>query len=159
MTPVDVFWVKQSNNLRSLPRVWVLFVVYHILLWLTGKSCCVHVCKDKRQDLLTSQVSRYCLVASQSRLSPVSTKHFVYNLYNVGPTFSTLDQLCINVIQMFCVYWDVHVCRHISSAPQANYTKTLRHRRVFLHVHSVGGASDIGGGHIPLHVRRPLPLF
>ena len=29
---------------------------------------------------------------------------FVYNLYNVGPTSSTLVQHCINVIQMFCVH-------------------------------------------------------
>ena len=39
----------------------------------------------------------------------LSSKHktFVYHLYNDGPTSSTLDQHCINVIQMFCVFWVV----------------------------------------------------
>ena len=27
------------------------------------------------------------------------------NLYNVGPTSKTLSRRCINVIQMFCVFW------------------------------------------------------
>ena len=29
-------------------------------------------------------------------------------MFNFGPTFSTLARHCINVIQMFCVCWDVH---------------------------------------------------
>ena len=28
----------------------------------------------------------------------------------LAPTSSTLDQHCTNVIQMFCVYWDVTWC-------------------------------------------------
>ena len=32
-------------------------------------------------------------------------KTFVYHLYNVGPTSSTLVQHCTNVIQMFRVCW------------------------------------------------------
>ena len=31
-------------------------------------------------------------------------KTFVKHLYNVGPTFLTLVQHCMNIIQMFCVY-------------------------------------------------------
>ena len=36
---------------------------------------------------------------------PANIKTFVNYLYNVGPTYSTLAQHCMNVIQMFCVYW------------------------------------------------------
>ena len=37
---------------------------------------------------------------------PVNTTH-MYDLYNVGPTSKTLGRRCINVIQMFCVCWEV----------------------------------------------------
>ena len=40
---------------------------------------------------------------------PSKHKTFVEHLFNVDPTSSTLVQHCINVIQMFCVYWDA-VC-------------------------------------------------
>ena len=33
---------------------------------------------------------------------PSKHKTFVQHLYNIGPTSSTLVQLCTNVIQMFC---------------------------------------------------------
>ena len=33
-------------------------------------------------------------------------KYLWRHLYKVGPTSSTLVQHCINVIEMFCVYWD-----------------------------------------------------
>ena len=38
-----------------------------------------------------------------------TSKHrgFVKHLYNVGPTSSTLVQHCTNVIQKFCVYWEL----------------------------------------------------
>ena len=36
---------------------------------------------------------------------PNKHKTFVYHLYNIGPTSSTLVQRCINAIQMFCVCW------------------------------------------------------
>ena len=38
---------------------------------------------------------------------PGEHKTFVQHLYNVDPTSSTLDQHCLNFIQMFCVYWDM----------------------------------------------------
>ena len=36
-------------------------------------------------------------------LYPSKHKTFVYHLYNAGPTYSTLVQHCIHVIQFFCV--------------------------------------------------------
>ena len=36
---------------------------------------------------------------------PSKHKTFVHHLTNVGPTSSTVDQHCTNVIQMFCVCW------------------------------------------------------
>ena len=36
---------------------------------------------------------------------PVNTKHFINHLYNVGPTSTTFVQYCINVIQMYGVYY------------------------------------------------------
>ena len=36
---------------------------------------------------------------------PSKIQNICITLYNVGPTSSTLAQHCINVIQMFCVYW------------------------------------------------------
>ena len=42
----------------------------------------------------------------RSRDDNISAKlHLHIFLYNVGPTSSTLNQHCINVIQMFCAYW------------------------------------------------------
>ena len=35
----------------------------------------------------------------------ILAKTFVQHLYNVGPKSWTLVQHCINVMQMFCVYW------------------------------------------------------
>ena len=40
---------------------------------------------------------------------PNKSKTFVYHLYNVGPTSKTLGRRCINVIQMFCVYWVAYI--------------------------------------------------
>ena len=37
---------------------------------------------------------------------PSKHKIFVKHLYNAGPASKTLGRRCINVIQMFCVYWD-----------------------------------------------------
>ena len=39
-----------------------------------------------------------------STLGDQQTQTFVYYLYNVGPTSSTLVQHCANIIQMSCVY-------------------------------------------------------
>ena len=39
---------------------------------------------------------------------PSKHKIFIYYLYNVGPTSSTLVRHCINVIKMFCVCWLVN---------------------------------------------------
>ena len=44
---------------------------------------------------------------------PRKHKVFVYHLYNVGPTSSTLVQHRINFIQMLCVGWDRSLC-HVS---------------------------------------------
>ena len=38
---------------------------------------------------------------------PSKHKTFVWHLYNAGPTSKTLGRRCINVIQMFCVFWDI----------------------------------------------------
>ena len=58
---------------------------------------------------------------------PRKHKTFVYHLYNVGPTTSTLVQHCINGIQMFCVCWpclchtatdwQITVCSNTISTP------------------------------------------
>ena len=40
---------------------------------------------------------------------PSKYRIFEYDLYNVGPTSKTLGRRCINVIQMFCVCWDVFI--------------------------------------------------
>ena len=47
-----------------------------------------------------------CLLLGIPSRDTVPSKHktFVQHLYNVGPTSSTLDQQCINVIQFFCVF-------------------------------------------------------
>ena len=47
---------------------------------------------------------------------PSKNKTFLWHLYNVGPTSSTLVQHCINVIQMFCVDWE-WIAMTISSTP------------------------------------------
>ena len=39
---------------------------------------------------------------------PSKHKTFLYHLYNVGPTSSTLVRHCINVIQKFCASWDFY---------------------------------------------------
>ena len=39
--------------------------------------------------------------------APSKHKTFVLYLYNAGPMWKMLDRRCINVIQMFCVYWVV----------------------------------------------------
>ena len=47
--------------------------------------------------------------------SPANTKH----LYNVGPTSKTLGRRCINVIQMFCAYWD-DTCNVLNRIPTSH---------------------------------------
>ena len=41
-------------------------------------------------------------------------KTFVYRLYDVGPTSSTLVQRCTKIRQMFCVYWVVTIACDLS---------------------------------------------
>ena len=45
-------------------------------------------------------------LVSPSHQHPSKHKTFLYHLYKVGPTSSTLVQHCTNVIQMFRVCWD-----------------------------------------------------
>ena len=40
------------------------------------------------------------------KVKPSKHKTCVWHLCNVGPTSVTLDRRCMNVIQMFCVYWE-----------------------------------------------------
>ena len=40
-------------------------------------------------------------------IGPSKNKPFAQHLYNVEPTSATLFQHCINVVQMFCVYWAI----------------------------------------------------
>ena len=57
-------------------------------------------------------------------------KTFKSHLWNVGPTSSTLDQHCINVIQMFCDYWELY-----SQEGSSKYVRVyLRYMHVFLKV-------------------------
>ena len=42
-------------------------------------------------------------------------KTFFSHLYNVGPASKTLGRRCINVIQMFCIYWEVAYTNHCRS--------------------------------------------
>ena len=57
-------------------------------------------------DMFPAPKSTYCVYRSPC-MEPSKHKTFVYHLYNVGPTSSTLDQHCTNAIQMFCAYWEV----------------------------------------------------
>ena len=54
---------------------------------------------------------------------PSKHKTFVYHLYNVGPTSSTLVQHCINVIQICCVCWDGLLCAQQLKPISASITR------------------------------------
>ena len=43
----------------------------------------------------------------QGTTQPQQTQNICINLYNVGPASKTLGRRCINIIQMFCVCWDI----------------------------------------------------
>ena len=63
------------------------------------------------QEVLLAQFSLYVhkgglkLDSFHFIFIPIKHKTFVYHLYNVGPTSSTLVRHCTNVIQMLCVCW------------------------------------------------------
>ena len=56
------------------------------------------------------QATRFflCFMWEKSKLYiPSNHRTFVKHLYKVDPTSATLAQHCINVLQMFCVWWGV----------------------------------------------------
>ena len=63
------------------------------------------VCDITKRCAYAGAISNRQIWHLPDRCLPSKHKTFVYHLYNVGPTSSTLVQHCINVIQMFCVCW------------------------------------------------------
>ena len=65
-----------------------------------------------RFNVIRDKFSQVMVCFSQVTFTPLNTMHFVYHLYNDGPTSKTLGRRCINVIQMLCVYWGkCHLCK------------------------------------------------
>ena len=81
--------------------------------------------------------SPYCW-AKPTDSVPSKHKTFVYLLYNVGPTSETMGLRCINVIQMFCVYWVCCTCHSsIRCSPLASHSimagsTALEHQETFI---------------------------
>ena len=79
-------------------------------------------------DLLyISRTDSCCCCCDQRTIHPSTqqTQNIVWHLYNVGPTFSTLERHCTNVIQRFCVCWDSAICDNkVKTIPQNSGLKT-----------------------------------
>ena len=99
---------------------------YHILMSLNYDIESIHV---STVDRATRRIIQHCYslfdiyynnVYYLERSFPVNIKHLYNILYNVGTMSSTLVQHCINVIQLFCVYWVV-----INHSPELDYTASF----------------------------------
>ena len=54
-----------------------------------------------------------CIHLNRIKYQPSDHKTFLLHLYNSGPTSKTLGRRCINVIEMFCVYWEYNNIKNI----------------------------------------------
>ena len=70
-------------------------------------------------------------IAPMALHAPSKHKTFVWHLYNVGPTSSTLVQHCTNVIQMFCVCWPAHLCPGVQQTQDVESTLVYRWSTVY----------------------------
>ena len=93
---------------------------HHLLTWISTHmhwpNC---VCRSRMRTL-----AQHWNIIRQ----PSKHKAFLSHLYNVGPTSSTLVQHCINVIKMFCVYWEGYhinlvamVCHHTQGSCKISF--------------------------------------
>ena len=73
------------------------FVIMYLSFFFYNVRCCWFITFNKIGLTMTS-----------IGLIPVNTKHLYKHLYNVGPMSKTLARRCINVIEMFCVCWDIY---------------------------------------------------
>ena len=95
--------------------VWICFLnldYYHprcsVIISQTfeaGIASAISSFKWRKTILLTYNVHLSSRNKGLAEHVPSKRKTFVYQLYNVGTTSSTLVQHCTNVIQIFCVYW------------------------------------------------------